>query len=165
MNPALALGPCPAPPTWHSATRIRVRYGECDPMGVVHHASYIAWFEEARTDILRAQGRSYAALETQGVLLVIVKLDVAYRRSARYDDIIEVRCRIKGGSRVKIEHEYELCVVHQSEHGPVGEVRTGQVCVVARTVLACVDTQGRVRELPAGVLEAASAHAPPPSTP
>jgi acyl-CoA thioester hydrolase len=121
-------------------------------MGVVHHASYIAWLEEARTDILRAQGKTYASLEMQGVLLVIVKLDVAYRRSARYDDIIEVRCRIKGGSRVKIEHEYELAIVHQSEHGPTGEARLGQVCVVARTVLACVDSNGRVRELPQGVL-------------
>lgn len=118
-------------------------------MGVVHHASYVPWLEEARTELLRAHGRSYASLEAQGVLLVIVKLDVAYRRSARYDDVVEVRVRVKQSSRVKIEHEYEMVIVSQGDHGPAGEKRAGATCVVARTVLACVDRSGKVRELPA----------------
>jgi acyl-CoA thioester hydrolase len=138
--------------SWDAEIRLRVRYCECDPMGVVHHASYIPWLEEARTELLRNQGRTYAALESQGVLLVIVKLDVAYRRSARYDDVVVIRCRIKQGSRVKIEHEYEIVIESQSEHGPPAEQRVGATCVVARTVLACVNREGKVQELPAELL-------------
>lgn len=33
-------------------TEIRVRYNECDPMGVVHHAIYPVWFEMGRTELL-----------------------------------------------------------------------------------------------------------------
>ncbi|MFO0830308.1 MAG: thioesterase family protein [Phycisphaerales bacterium] len=131
-----------------TAVQLRVRYCECDPMGVVHHAAYAPWLEIARTELLRGLGKSYAELESEGVLMVVVKLEVAYRRPVRYDDVVEVSCGVRGGGRVKIEHEYGVRVVAQSAHGPAGEVRTGHVCAVARTVLACVDRAGRVRELP-----------------
>jgi acyl-CoA thioester hydrolase len=129
-------------------TPVRVRYAECDPMGVAHHASYATWLELARTELLRAQGLSYAQLETRGVLLVVVKLSIQYKRPVRYDDLVEVACSIRGGGRVKIEHEYELCVIEQSAHGPAGEVRTGAVVASAHTLLACVDRAGKLRELP-----------------
>jgi acyl-CoA thioester hydrolase len=131
-----------------TVVRLRVRYCECDPMGVAHHAAYAPWLEIARTELLRERGVSYAELETQGVLMVIVKLEVAYRRPIRYDDVVEVSCVVKAGSRVKIEHDYEVRVVEQGGHGPPGEARTGHACAVARTVLACVDRAGKVRELP-----------------
>ncbi len=137
-----------APPPRETSVRVRVRYSECDPMGVAHHAAYAPWLEIARTELLRESGVSYAALETQGVLMVIVQLEVKYRRPIRYDDVVEVRCVVKGGGRVKIEHEYEVRVVEQGDHGPAGEARTGVVCAVARTVLACVDRAGKVRALP-----------------
>ena len=85
-------------------------------MNVVHHASYIPWLEIGRTELLRTSGISYAQLEKEGVFLVIVKLEAKYRRPALYDDVVEIRTRVKTGeagapkSRVKIEHEYEIVV-------------------------------------------------------
>ena len=111
-------------------------------MGVAHHASYVPWLEIGRTELLRATGVSYRTLESHGVFLVIVKLDVRYRRPIRYDDVVEVRTRVVGGSRVKIEHEYELVVVERD-----GEAKEEAVAAAA-TTLACVDGEGRVRELP-----------------
>lgn len=32
-------------------TTIKVRYYECDPMGVVHHSNYIRYFECARNEM------------------------------------------------------------------------------------------------------------------
>lgn len=128
--------------------RTRVRYCECDPMGVVHHAAYVPWLEMGRTELLRQSGVSYAQLERDGVLMVIVRLEVTYRRPARYDDVVEIRTRLAGSSRVKLEHEYEVVVVEQGGHGPRGEDRTDATCVVAKTTLACVDRDGRVRALP-----------------
>ena len=37
---------------WHEHP-LRVRYGETDQMGVVYHADYIVWFNEARDALLR----------------------------------------------------------------------------------------------------------------
>ena len=54
-------------------TRIRVRYAETDRMGLLHHANYLVYFEQARTDLLRDQGLTYREMEDQGFLLVITK--------------------------------------------------------------------------------------------
>lgn len=114
-------------------------------MGVVHHASYVPWLEIGRTELLRGSGTSYAALEAAGVLLVIVKLDVRYRRSARYDDLVEITTRWVGGSRVKLLHEYEVRVL---EPGTPTHDFAPFTAVAASTTLACVDRSGSVIELP-----------------
>jgi acyl-CoA thioester hydrolase len=112
-------------------------------MGVAHHSSYVPWLEIARTELLRSSGMSYAALEREGVLMVIVKLEVAYRRPVKYDDVVEVRTTVVGGSRVKIEHRYEVSVVEREN-----EPGLPFVAAAARTTLACVGRDGKVRELP-----------------
>ena len=69
--------PTPAPvPTAHRHTH-RVRYRECDPMGVVYHAHYLDYFEAARTEALRAWGLPYKALEDAGVQMPVVEAEPA----------------------------------------------------------------------------------------
>ena len=130
---------------------MRVRYAECAPMRVAHHGSYPIWMEEARTQLLRASGVSYAMLEEQGVFLVITKLELRYRRPIRYDDLIEVRVRHVPAGRIKIRHEYELALVERMDGAPdptdPATPRDG-VCAVATTELACVGTEGRPMQLP-----------------
>lgn len=107
-------------------------------MGVVHHAAYIPWLEMGRTEMLREAGVTYAQMEAAGVFLVIVRLECRYKRPARYDQPLEVRTRVTGGSRVKIEHEYEIARVNEA----------GEVIFTGGTTLVCVDGLGKVRELP-----------------
>ena len=144
MDPAPSQGSERPPtiaarPATSGELHIRVRYVECDPMGVAHHASYLAWLEMARTELLRSSGISYADLEREGYLLVIAKLDVRYRESAAYDDELVIRCRVVGGSRVKIDHEYEV-------------LKQGRVITAARTTLACVGRDGKVRTMPSWLI-------------
>jgi acyl-CoA thioester hydrolase len=137
--------PPSTPMRFESVSTLRVRYCECDPMNVAHHASYIPWFEIGRTDLLRDSGFTYAMLETQGVLLVVAKLAVQYRRPARYDDLIEVRTKWCGGSRVKIEHEYTIEVI---EPGVATPGFVPFTAAAATTTLGCVDKSGSIRPLP-----------------
>lgn len=138
--------------------QVRVRYCECDPMGVAHHAAYIPWLEIGRTEILRDCGVTYADLERAGVFLVIAKLDVRYRRPIYYDDLIDVRTNVTGGSRVKIEHEYEVVLAEDGRHNapatsadaapPPATRSPSDVLAIASTTLACVDTRGKIQVLP-----------------
>jgi len=112
-------------------------------MGVAHHSSYVDWLEIGRTELLRQSGVSYAALEQAGTFLVIVKLEVRYRRPVRYDDVVEVRTRWMGGSKVKIEHEYEVFVVERGGDSP-----PELPAAAASTTLACVDRGGKIQQLP-----------------
>lgn len=137
-----------ASPRREGATTVRVRYCECDPMGVAHHASFIPWLEHARTELLRDTGVTYAALEREGVFLVVTKLEVRYRRPARYDDVLEIATCVEGGSRVKIRHTYEVRVLEPGDADASRLVEPARTCVVASSELACVDGAGRIRELP-----------------
>ncbi len=133
----------PLPTT--GVSRVRVRYCECDPMGVVHHASYLPWLELGRTEMLREAGQSYAAMEAAGCFLVIVKLDCAYKRPGRYDDLIEIRTTLTQATRVKLRHSYELYRVWKSD---APEDATPELVLTATTLLACVGPDGRPTPLP-----------------
>lgn len=135
------------PPAREGTTRLRVRYCECDPAGVAHHASYVPWLEIARTELLRECGVTYADMERAGTLLVVAGMSLTYRRPIFYDDLIEVRTRVTGGSRVKIEHEYGIVVVEDGGHGKRAD-GAGEIVTKASTVLVCVDREGKVRPLP-----------------
>jgi len=77
------------------ATTFRVRYAETDQMGIVHHASYVAWLEEGRSQWMRAHGNSYAQFEEEGLLLVVSELCLRYKQPARYDQRVTVRCWVE----------------------------------------------------------------------
>jgi len=117
---------------------IRVRYAECDPMGVAHHSAYAPWFEMGRTELLRSSGGNYRDLEAAGVLLAVVKLSIRYKRPARYDDVLSLETSVANLGHVKIEHRYELR-------------RGDELLATAETTLACIDREGRARPLPAGL--------------
>ena len=151
-NPNPAHSPTFPP---ESLSRIRVRYSECDPMGVAHHASYAPWLEIARTDFLRHGGISYAQLEQAGIFLVITRLEIKYRRPVRYDDVIDVRVQVVGGGHVKLEHTYELLLIERTpsmsgSRGAIQAVHTdiGHSLAIANTTLACVNAQGKIIALP-----------------
>ncbi len=138
----------PRPPARTGTHQVRVRYCECDPMGVVHHASYFPWLEIGRTELLRDTGVTYAQLEASGVFLVLTRAAMSYRRPGRYDDLVEIRTNVVGGSRVKIEHEYEVWAVVRGVHPSLPPGSGPEMLATAQTTLACVGRDGKVRELP-----------------
>ena len=74
--------------------RHRVRYRECDPMGIVYHTHYLDYFEVARTEALRDMGLPYKELETSGVIMPVTEAAVRYHRPAYYDEIVTIRTLI-----------------------------------------------------------------------
>ena len=123
-------------------TQIRVRYAETDRMGLLHHANYLVYFEQARTDLLRGLGTNYRDLEDQGYYLVITKVDVKYKRPAHYDDVLTIRTTVVKTSPVRLEHKYEV-------FGP-----TGDLCCEGGTTLACVNGEGKIQAMPPWLTDA-----------
>lgn len=110
-------------------TSIRVRYGETDQMGVVHHGNYALYLELARTDWLRELGISYKKMEAGGVMLPVISMSLSFKKSAYYDEVIEVETQLKKLSGVKIEFDYRIAN------------EAGELLVEASTVLAFVDKE------------------------
>lgn len=115
--------------------RVRVRYAESDPMGVLHHSKYFEYFEMGRTELLRQAGFRYRDLEARGVLFVVVKLECRFRAPARYDDELTLTTTFSRMTRARIDHTYELR-------------RDGRLLCEASSTLACVDREGKLIGIP-----------------
>jgi acyl-CoA thioester hydrolase len=74
--------------------RLRVRFHECDPQGVVFNAHYFAYFDVALTEMWRAAFGSYQSVVDQGTDVVVVEAAATYRAPARFDDEIDVELSI-----------------------------------------------------------------------
>ena len=74
--------------------KIKVRYCETDQMGLVHHGSYINYFEEARIAWISNLGFSYSEMEKSGIILPVSKINVIYLRPAYFDDDLLVSVEI-----------------------------------------------------------------------
>lgn len=127
---------------------IRVRYAETDRMGLLHHANYLVYFEQGRTELLRSMGLAYRELEDQGYLLVLTKVEVRYRGPARYDDLLTLRTTVVRTTAVRIDHRYEV-------------LRDGTLLAEGSTTLAGVDRDGRVQALPDVLRERKTPTSPP----
>lgn len=99
---------------WHLHS-IRVRYQETDRMGVVFHANYATWFEIGRTELIRAAGLTYAAIEERGLLLPVVELRCRYIQPARYDDTVVICTRVAESSSVRIAFDSQVRRIAEPE--------------------------------------------------
>lgn len=88
--------------------RHRVRYRECDPMGVVYHTHYLDYFEAARTEALRDLGLAYRQLEADGIIMPVVEASIRYRRPARYDDLLAIETRFEGVPQTRVPIDYKV---------------------------------------------------------
>lgn len=87
---------------------LRVRYGETDQMGVVYHGNYAQYFEVGRVEWLRKFGVSYKQMEENGIMLPVISLNIKYKKSARYDDLIKVKTQLVKMPSATIEFEYQI---------------------------------------------------------
>jgi len=85
--------------------KVRVRYSETDQMGVVYHGNYIPYFEIGRVEWLRNKGISYKSMEESGIALPIVNMNINYKKSAVYDELLTVHTVFKSQTSVKIEFD------------------------------------------------------------
>ncbi|CCQ97763.1 putative enzyme [[Clostridium] ultunense Esp] len=89
-------------------TKIRVRYGETDQMGVAYHANYLTWCEIGRTEWIRSLGYPYSEFEKRGVLLPVLEAHLSYLLPARYDDEVTVDTWLSFYTGVRLTFSYEI---------------------------------------------------------
>jgi acyl-CoA thioester hydrolase len=73
---------------------VRVYYEDTDAGGVVYHASYVAFYERARTEMLRHHHFSQQVLLAERVAFVVRKMTLEYFAPARLDDMLEIQTEI-----------------------------------------------------------------------
>ena len=117
--------------------QVRVIYGDTDQMGVVYYANYLRYFEFARSEFLRAHGRSYREMEAEGLSLPVVEASCRYQAPARYEDLLLVGTEVPAVSRVTLTFRYQ-----------VTRAGSPEVLCTGSTVHACLGRGGRPARLP-----------------
>ena len=87
---------------------IDVRYPDCDPMGIVHHAVYPLWYEIARMDFFDKIGMPYSDTHARGVDPAMVSFNLTYAAPVRFPGTVTVRTRLLSCAPKKLELAYEV---------------------------------------------------------
>ena len=100
--------------------RLRVRYNECDPQGVVFNANYLTYFDLTMGELWRELG-GYQAMVDAGVDMVVAEATIRYLAPLRFDDELELVARIRRLGDTSMTTE--LVIEDGGEPAAEGELR------------------------------------------
>jgi len=86
----------------------KIRYAETDQMGIVHHANYLLYLEQARIEWLEQKGINYGDLEKQGIMLPVYDIRINYKKPLRFGESVKVVVNSGEISGVRIPFNYKL---------------------------------------------------------
>lgn len=90
--------------------RHKVKYYECDPMGVVHHSNYVRFMEESRVEMMDRLGFGYERMEAEGVISPVLSLTCKFLRPAHFQEVVEISVRLSSSTAMKVSFAYEMRV-------------------------------------------------------
>ena len=119
---------------------VRVYLEDTDAQGFVYHASYLRFFERARSEILDAIGYPLRDIAEGSHRFVVYEMKLRYRQPARLGDRLEIRSQARRSSGYRITFRQEA-------------TRAGdpQPLVTAEVEVVSLDERGELLELPSAV--------------
>lgn len=105
---------------------LKARYYETDQMGIIHHANYIRWMEEARIDMLSQMGYPYRRFEEMGYISPVLHAECEYKKSVKFDDEVKIVVSLQEFGKVKFTLRYDI--YNMSEDGVLSAVGTTRHC-------------------------------------
>ncbi|WJV55224.1 tol-pal system-associated acyl-CoA thioesterase [Prodigiosinella aquatilis] len=106
---------------------VRVYFEDTDAGGVVYHARYVAFYERARTEMLRKHGFYQQSLLEEHIAFAVRKIAVEYLAPARLDDLLEVQSEIVLMRGASLTFAQRILNLH------------GSVLSHAEVLIACID--------------------------
>ena len=110
-------------------------------MGIVHHATYLVYFETGRVEWLRRRGITYADWTARGVQVPVATAEVQYRSPSRFDDLLTIETTLSKVRSVSLDFRYRI-------------VREQTLVAEGFTRLACIDAANKLLRIPEEIREA-----------
>jgi len=106
---------------------VRVYYEDTDAGGVVYHASYLAFYERARTEMLRQHHFNQQVLLEEQVAFVVRRMTIDFVAAARLDDLLEIQTEVTSMTRVTMTFSQRIVNAE------------GKVLNEAEVLIACIN--------------------------
>lgn len=114
--------------------KIRVYYEDTDCGNVVYYANYLKYMERGRTEYLRERGHDLHYFHEKGYIFAISEVNAKYRRSARYNDLLDVETKLVDKSSLTLTFESKV-YNQKGELLMAGSAK--MVCIDVKTGKAC----------------------------
>jgi acyl-CoA thioester hydrolase len=124
-----------------TTTTVRVRFCETDLMGIVHHATYLVYFEAGRVEWLRRRGIVYSDWIARGIQVPVATAELQYRAPSRFDDVLAIETTLVRLRTVSLDYTYRI-------------LREETLIAEGATRLACIDGQSKLLRIPDDIREA-----------
>jgi 4-hydroxybenzoyl-CoA thioesterase len=73
---------------------VQLRWGECDPAGIIFYPTYFLWFDAACWNMFAQVGYHAKRLRAEHLAMPLVAADCEFKHPAEQEDRCEVRSRI-----------------------------------------------------------------------
>jgi acyl-CoA thioester hydrolase len=104
---------------------LRVRYGECDPQGIVFNANYLLYCDVAFTELWREAVGPWQEMVERGYDAVVADAQLRFRAPARFDDELALVARIARLGNTAITTDIDV----RRDGEVLVETRLRHVCV------------------------------------
>ena len=111
--------------------QLEVRFRDCDAMGHVNNAVYLTYLEQARFHHWRASGLVSRAIDSPPASgaaapadvpgVIVARVEIDYRRPAKYGDVLRIDIGIAAIGRTSFTYEYEI---HDGADALIATART-----------------------------------------
>jgi YbgC/YbaW family acyl-CoA thioester hydrolase len=87
--------------------RVQLRWGECDPAGIIFYPTYFLWFDAAAWNMFAEVGYHAKRMRAEHLAMPLVSAGCEFKHPAEQEDRCEVRSRIArwGGKSFVIAHD------------------------------------------------------------
>ena len=102
--------------------RIRVRYAECDPQGVVFNANYYAYYDLLITELWREAVGGYDAMLEAGVDMSVIQSSARFLAPARFDDELDLTARVSRLGNTAMSTRITITNAETGQHLVEGEI-------------------------------------------
>ena len=118
----------------------KAQFYETDQMGIIHHANYVHWMEEARIDFMEQVDYGYERATQVGIDFVLTGISCDYKSMVRFGDMVSIACKITALNPILMTVTYVMT-----------DAKTGQVRCLAESRHCTYDSN---KKRPANLLKA-----------
>ncbi len=105
--------------------RLRVRYNECDQVGIVFNANYLVYADIAANEFFREHLGGYSSLTDLGLDMAMAEANIRFRRPLHYDEEVDVKATVGSITSRSLSMDYEFT----REEELVAEITISYVCI------------------------------------
>jgi YbgC/YbaW family acyl-CoA thioester hydrolase len=86
---------------------VQLRWGECDPAGIIFYPTYFLWFDAATWNMFAQVGYPAKRMRAENLAMPLVAAGCEFKHPAEQEDRCEVRSRISrwGGKSFAVTHD------------------------------------------------------------